>query len=202
MTNYIVGVDDGIKMKGKMIENVKEYIKSILDNEYLKENEEIYIVRAYTFFDKNKNYKSIITEIPFKYIPLKEKFEIKKESYPLSHVMAPLNSIKTVSNMDDEESNLYYLNYSKEAYNEVKKYFNNILISNIDKIHTTELGLKRIEKNINIHCDDIVSYIKNKIQDKNCNIYKIGKNWYCEIDNIKITINSYTYSIITVHTIK
>lgn len=77
-----------------------------------------------------------------------------------------------------------------------------ILLSNIDKIHTTELGINRIKKNININCDDIVSYIKDKIQDKNCIIYKSGKNWYCEIDNIKITINSYSYSIITVHKIK
>ncbi len=22
---------------------------------------------------------------------------------------------------------------------------------------------------------------------ENCNIYKQGKNWYCEVDNIKIT---------------
>ena len=41
-----------------------------------------------------------------------------------------------------------------------------------------------------------------KILDKNCNIYKQGKNWYCKIDNIKITINSYSYTIITAHLIK
>lgn len=33
-------------------------------------------------------------------------------------------------------------------------------------------------------------------------IYKQGKNWYCEVDNIKITINSYSYIIITAHIIK
>lgn len=26
--------------------------------------------------------------------------------------------------------------------------------------------------------------------DKNCSIYKQGKNWYCEIDDIKIIINA------------
>ena len=50
--------------------------------------------------------------------------------------------------------------------------------------------------------DDVVEYCKNKVLDKNCNIYKQGKNWYCEIDNIKITINSYSYTIITAHLIK
>ena len=44
-----------------------------------------------------------------------------------------------------------------------------------------------------------MKHCKNKILDKNCNIYKQGKNWYCEIDNIKITINSYS---ITAHLIK
>ena len=75
-----------------------------------------------------------------------------------------------------------------------------ILIKNIDKIHTTELGIERIKKNIKI--DDVIPYCKNKILDINCNIYKKGKNWYCEIDNIRITINSYSYTIITAHIIK
>ncbi len=46
-----------------------------------------------------------------------------------------------------------------------------ILLDNIDKIHTTEMG-------------------------------KQGKNWYCEVENIKITINSYSYTIITAHIVK
>ena len=76
-----------------------------------------------------------------------------------------------------------------------------ILLNNIDKLHTTSMGIDRIKKNINIDCD-VIKYCKNKILDNNCNIYKNGKNWYCEIDNIKITINSYSYTIITAHFIK
>lgn len=74
-----------------------------------------------------------------------------------------------------------------------------MLLSNIDKIHTTELGVLRIKRNLKLDTDDVVGYLKNKILDKNCNIYKQGKNWYCEIDNIRITINSYSYTIITAH---
>ena len=74
-----------------------------------------------------------------------------------------------------------------------------ILLSNTYKIHTTELGVLRIKKNLNLDTDDVVEYCKKKILDKNCNIFKQGKNWYCEIDNIKITINSYSYMIITAH---
>ena len=77
-----------------------------------------------------------------------------------------------------------------------------VLLSNIDKVHTTEIGIDRIKKNLKLNTNDVVELCKNKILDKNCNIYKQGKNWYCEIDNIKITINSYSYTIITAHLIK
>ena len=77
-----------------------------------------------------------------------------------------------------------------------------ILLDNISKVHTTEMGVDRIKKNLKLNTNDVVKFCKNKILDKNCNIYKQGKNWYCEIDNIKITINSYSYTIITAHLIK
>lgn len=74
------------------------------------------------------------------------------------------------------------------------------LLLNIDKVYTTEMGIDRIKRNLKIDTVDVVEYCKNEILDKNCNIYKQGKNLYCEIDNIKITINSYNYTIITAHT--
>ena len=70
-----------------------------------------------------------------------------------------------------------------------------VLLSNIDKVHTTEMGIHRIKKNLKLDTNDVVEYCKNKVIDKNCNIYRQGKNWYCEIDNIIITINSYSYTI-------
>lgn len=77
-----------------------------------------------------------------------------------------------------------------------------ILLDNIDKIHTTEMGVNRIKRNLKIDTDDVVEYCKNKMMEKNNNIYKQGKNWYCEVGNIKITINSYSYTIITAHIVK
>ena len=74
-----------------------------------------------------------------------------------------------------------------------------VLINNIDKIHTTKMGIERIKKNLKLDINEVVDYCKNKILDKNCNIYKQGKNWYCEINNVIITINSYSYTIITAH---
>ena len=72
-----------------------------------------------------------------------------------------------------------------------------ILLDNIDKIHTTEMGIDRIKRNLKIDTADVVEYCKNKVLDKNCNIYKQGKNWYCEVENIKITINSYRQYVMT-----
>ena len=77
-----------------------------------------------------------------------------------------------------------------------------ILLSNIDKVHTTEMGINRIKKNLGLDTNDVVEWCKNKVLDEGCNICRQGKNWYCEIDNIKITINAYSYTIITAHIIK
>lgn len=76
-----------------------------------------------------------------------------------------------------------------------------IVLANIEKIHTTKMGIERIKKNLKLEQVDPISYCNSKIRDKNSIIYKSGKNFYCEIDNIKITINSYSYTIITAHQI-
>ena len=74
----------------------------------------------------------------------------------------------------------------------------NELLLNIDKVHTTKLGIERIKNNLKIN-EDVILYCKNIILNKNSKIYKQGKNWYIENNNIKITINSYSYTIITAH---
>lgn len=77
-----------------------------------------------------------------------------------------------------------------------------LLLKNIDKIHTTLLGDKRIKKNLILEKDiDSVEFCKEIIQDKETNITHIGKNYYCLYKNIKIVINSYSFTIITAHTI-
>ena len=46
---------------------------------------------------------------------------------------------------------------------------------------------------------DVVDYCKQKIALDNCSISREGKNWYCKIDGICITVNAYSYTIITAH---
>ncbi len=77
-----------------------------------------------------------------------------------------------------------------------------ILINSLNKIHTTKMGIDRLKKNLRINTKDVVEFCKNKLTNKNCNIYQKGKNWYCEIDDIIITINSNSYTIITAHLVK
>lgn len=76
-----------------------------------------------------------------------------------------------------------------------------VLIDNIDKIHTTEMGIGRIKRNLRLDIADadVVEYCKSKLLDSKCCIYREGKNWYCEIEDIKITVNAYSYTIITAH---
>lgn len=77
----------------------------------------------------------------------------------------------------------------------------NILISNLEKIHTTTLGIERIKKNLQLDVEDVVSWCCEKIKNKNSKITRQGKNWYITIDNFKITVNAYSYTIITAHKI-
>lgn len=76
------------------------------------------------------------------------------------------------------------------------------LLQNIDKVHTTKMGVDRIKRNLKLTTNNVVEYCKNKILNAGCIIYQQGKNWYCKIGNLKITINSYSYTIITAHLVK
>ena len=75
----------------------------------------------------------------------------------------------------------------------------NELISNIDKVHTTELGVVRIKKNLSLDIDDVVQWCKLKIVADNANIERQGKNWYVTVDDAIITVNAYSFTIITAH---
>ncbi|WP_238917456.1 DUF3781 domain-containing protein [Clostridium sp. YIM B02555] len=76
------------------------------------------------------------------------------------------------------------------------------LISNLDKLHTTDLGVVRIKKNLSLDVDDVISWCREKIENQNALITRRGKNWYINIDDCEITVNAYSYTIITAHKIK
>lgn len=73
-----------------------------------------------------------------------------------------------------------------------------IILKNMDKIHTTEMGVGRISKNLGIS-GDVVEYCKNKILKEESLVEHKGKNYYVTIDDCIITINASSYTIITAH---
>lgn len=78
----------------------------------------------------------------------------------------------------------------------------NDLILNLDKLHTTDMGVDRIKRNLQIDVSDVVKYCFDKITNTSAVIERKGKNWYVFIDDCKITVNAHSYTIITAHKTK
>lgn len=53
---------------------------------------------------------------------------------------------------------------------------NEILLSNLHKVHTTKMSIDRIKENLNLDIDDVVEWYKTKIKDSNCSVSRKGKN--------------------------
>jgi hypothetical protein len=75
----------------------------------------------------------------------------------------------------------------------------NELIENIDKVHTTKMGIDRIRRNLGLGDVDAAAWCKSRILDKNADITRQGKNWYVRTDDCVITVNASSYTIITAH---
>jgi hypothetical protein len=76
-----------------------------------------------------------------------------------------------------------------------------VLLENVDKIHTTEMGVARIQRNLGIE-DEPVGYCISKLKQENAEVIKEGKNYYVSVDGCRITINSSSFTIITAHLMK
>ena len=74
----------------------------------------------------------------------------------------------------------------------------NDLLININKIRTTDLGIIRIKKNLELETGDVIGWCKNKIKNAD-KIVRKGKNWYVHQGNSIITINANSFTIITAH---
>ena len=73
-----------------------------------------------------------------------------------------------------------------------------VLLENVERIHTTEMGIGRIQKNLGID-EEPVSYCISKLKQDNSIVSKEGKNYYVDVDDCIITINSSSFTIITAH---
>ncbi|WP_462316006.1 DUF3781 domain-containing protein [Methanobrevibacter sp.] len=75
-----------------------------------------------------------------------------------------------------------------------------VLLENVDKIHTTEMGVGRIQRNLEIS-EEPVEYCISKLKKEDSKVIKEGKNYYVTVDECRITINSSSFTIITAHKI-
>lgn len=66
----------------------------------------------------------------------------------------------------------------------------NELLKNVNKLHTTELGVERVKRNLSLDTEDVVDWCKARISSAHAVITRSGKNWYLEIDDCVITVNS------------
>lgn len=72
----------------------------------------------------------------------------------------------------------------------------NALLDNIGKIHSTELGIERIRRNLGLTVEDVLRWCKQQIENPEA-ITRTGKNWYVRGDGFVITVNAQSYTIIT-----
>ncbi len=75
----------------------------------------------------------------------------------------------------------------------------NELLKNLERLHTTELGVARIKRNLSLETDDVIEWCKDKINADNAVIMRKGKNWYVNADGCIITVNAYSCTVITAH---
>jgi len=72
------------------------------------------------------------------------------------------------------------------------------LLMNLDKLHTTDFGIERIKKNLALEIDDVADWCRQKAENAD-QIIRRGKNWYVHGENVVITVNAHSYTIITAH---
>ena len=73
---------------------------------------------------------------------------------------------------------------------------NNDLLSNLDKIHTTELGVLRLKRNLDLETSDVVKWCVRKIKQAD-RIVRKGKNWYVYVGDFVLTVNAGSFTVIT-----
>lgn len=73
------------------------------------------------------------------------------------------------------------------------------IITNIDKLHTTPMGVVRIRRNLGIDVDNVVEYCRTCILSPESVIKRRGKNYYVYGADFVLTINAASNTIITAH---
>lgn len=119
---FIIGIDDGIYIKGALQENIKDYISKILYENYLSNGEKFAFYRAYCLINRFGQVVKTETQIPYTY-KYKDGAELKDKSYPLSQVSVPLGYDVALTELVNDEEDEYAWKYSKDKLIEL---YNNL----------------------------------------------------------------------------
>lgn len=115
----VLGIDDGIQIGDQAPSpNSKELTESILGEKYPK-GTSIGIVRAFALITKEGALRSTQSVIPFVFLGNENGVTRSEGQYPLSKVLAPFGMTVPFSQLSDEESNKFMLEYSKEGLTEI-----------------------------------------------------------------------------------
>ena len=83
------------------------------------------------------------------------------------------------------------------------EYVKEELLTKKDKGHRTELGVERIVRNMELGKDiDVVKWCVGIIHSPEATVTRRGKNYYIDNGTCVITVNAYSYTVITVHKVK
>lgn len=70
---------------------------------------------------------------------------------------------------------------------------------NLDKLHSTELRELRIKKNLSLDSESAAEWCRTQISSDDALVTRKGKNRYVLIGNCVMTVNAYSFTIITAH---
>ena len=81
----------------------------------------------------------------------------------------------------------------------VSSHRNSKLLTQLDLLHTTELGEVRIRRNLNLPVEVDVVQICRELIGQADKIERRGKNWYATCGDAVLTVNAGSLTIITAH---
>jgi hypothetical protein len=67
------------------------------------------------------------------------------------------------------------------------------LTANLNKLHTTPMGVERVRRNLGLQINDVVSWCKEAVQNADL-LMQAGKNWYVYKGGVSITINAKSFN--------
>ena len=117
--DYIVGLDDAIRIKGELHPNIKDYINKILFDNFIDDGEEYSFNRAYCIMNKKGKMYETNLEIPYIYHD-NNSIKLEEQSYPLSRVAYPIGYDKSIDELNENDEVNYYLKYVKDGLMSLK----------------------------------------------------------------------------------